>query len=191
MPGTEAYDPGAGERRVFLSRQQCGDFAPYRQGAIAGRHPRHALQLPMCCSRPSISMRSTGLSTRGFVWARPPSPSAIMDHRTRYGEGPRRPYAVNGELARVHGKAVIVAAGGWIARHIVRDIPPAYTAAYGQISSRRLRLPNVAVRNWQAFAQLGISSAHWFDGLGFRECAAAHENSGRCQYRSNPSSPPC
>ena len=26
---------------------------------------------------------------------------------------------------------------------------------------------NVAVRNWKAFAKLGIAAAHWFDGFGF------------------------
>jgi len=76
-------------------------------------------------------------------------------------------YAVNGELKRVRGKAAIVAAGGWIARHIVRDLPPAYTQAYAQFHHGPILVANVAVRNWQAFAKLGISAAHWFDGFGF------------------------
>ena len=76
-------------------------------------------------------------------------------------------YAVDGELARVRGKAVIVAAGGWIARHIVRDLPPSYVAAYAQFHHGPILVANVAVRNWQAFAKLGISAAHWFDGFGF------------------------
>jgi spermidine dehydrogenase len=76
-------------------------------------------------------------------------------------------YAVDGELKRVRGQAVIVAAGGWIARHIVRDLPPAYTAAYAKFHHGPILVANVALRNWQAFAKLGISAAHWFDGFGF------------------------
>jgi spermidine dehydrogenase len=76
-------------------------------------------------------------------------------------------YAVGGELKRVRGQAVIVAAGGWIARHIVRDLPPSYVAAYAQFHHGPILVANVAVRNWKAFAKLGISAAHWFDGFGF------------------------
>jgi spermidine dehydrogenase len=76
-------------------------------------------------------------------------------------------YALGGELKRVRGQAVIVAAGGWIARHIVRDLPPSYVAAYAQFHHGPILVANVAVRNWKAFAKLGISAAHWFDGFGF------------------------
>ncbi len=76
-------------------------------------------------------------------------------------------YVVGGELKRVRGQAVIVAAGGWIARHIVRDLPPSYAAAYARFHHGPILVANVAVRNWKAFAKLGISAAHWFDGFGF------------------------
>jgi spermidine dehydrogenase len=76
-------------------------------------------------------------------------------------------YLVGNQLARVQGKAVIVAAGGWIARRIVRDMPPPYVAAYSQFHHGPILVANVAVHNWKAFAKLGISSAHWFDGFGF------------------------
>lgn len=76
-------------------------------------------------------------------------------------------YAVDGDLKRVRGQAVIVAAGGWIARRIVRDLPPAYAAAYAKFHHGPILVANVAVRNWRAFAKLGISAAHWFDGFGF------------------------
>jgi spermidine dehydrogenase len=76
-------------------------------------------------------------------------------------------YAVGGDLKRVRGQAVIVAAGGWIARRIVRDLPPAYAAAYAKFHHGPILVANVAVRNWRAFAKLGISAAHWFDGFGF------------------------
>ncbi len=76
-------------------------------------------------------------------------------------------YAVGGELKTVRGQAAIVATGGWIARHIVRDLPPSYVDAYAKFHHGPILVANVAVRNWQAFAKLGISAAHWFDGFGF------------------------
>jgi spermidine dehydrogenase len=76
-------------------------------------------------------------------------------------------YLAGDQLARVRGKSVIVAAGGWIARRVVRDLPPAYSAAYAQFHHGPILVANVAVRNWKAFAKLGISAAHWFDGFGF------------------------
>jgi spermidine dehydrogenase len=76
-------------------------------------------------------------------------------------------YAVDGELKRVHGQAAIVAAGGWITRHIVRDLPPSYVAAYAKFHHGPILVVNVAVRNWKPFAKLGISAAQWFDGFGF------------------------
>jgi spermidine dehydrogenase len=76
-------------------------------------------------------------------------------------------YAVNGELKRVTANAAIVSSGGWITRHIVRDMPPAYVKAYSQFHHGPILVANVAVHNWKPFAQLGITCAHWFDGLGF------------------------
>jgi spermidine dehydrogenase len=76
-------------------------------------------------------------------------------------------YAVDGQLKRIRARAAIVASGGWITRHIVRDMPPEYVAAYAQFHHGPILVVNVAVRNWKPFARLGISAAHWFDGFGF------------------------
>ena len=76
-------------------------------------------------------------------------------------------YAIDGRLERVQARAAIVAAGGWITRHIVRDMPPAYSSAYAQFHHGPILVANVAVRNWKPFAKLGITTAHWFDGFGF------------------------
>jgi spermidine dehydrogenase len=76
-------------------------------------------------------------------------------------------YAADGELKRVRARTAILASGGWITRHIVRDMPPAYTAAYAQFHHGPILVVNVAVRNWKPFATLGISAARWFDGFGF------------------------
>ena len=76
-------------------------------------------------------------------------------------------YAVDGQLKKVRGQAAIVAAGGWITRHIVRDMPPAYSKAYAEFHHGPMLVVNVALKNWRPFAKLGITTAHWFDGLGF------------------------
>jgi len=76
-------------------------------------------------------------------------------------------YAIGSKLSRVRAKAVIVAAGGWIARRIVRDLPQSYVAAYAQFHHGPILVVNVSVHNWKAFAKLGIAAAHWFDGFGF------------------------
>ena len=165
MPGTEAYDPGAGEGvfsfpggNAAILRHIVKALLP---DAIRGtRSFADVLFAPInfnALDRPQHTRIRLGATAVAVRHNGPPD-SAGEVHVT---------YAVNGELARVHGKAVIVAAGGWIARHIVRDMPPAYTAAYGQFHHGPILVANVAVRNWQAFAKLGISSAHWFDGLGF------------------------
>ena len=76
-------------------------------------------------------------------------------------------YALEGKLQRIRGQAAIVAAGGWVARHIVRDMPVSYVEAYAKFHHGSILVANVAVRNWRAFANLGISAAHWFDGFGY------------------------
>ena len=40
-------------------------------------------------------------------------------------------------------------------------------AAYAQFHHAPILVANVAVHNWNAFAKLGVSAAHWFDGFGF------------------------
>ncbi|HEX3847680.1 MAG TPA: hypothetical protein VHV81_09885, partial [Steroidobacteraceae bacterium] len=89
------------------------------------------------------------------------------DGKPEAASGVHVTYAVDGKLARVRGKAAIVAAGGWISRHIVRDLPPSYVDAYAKFHHGPILVCNVAVRNWKAFAKLGIAAAHWFDGFGF------------------------
>ena len=89
------------------------------------------------------------------------------DGKPDTADGVNVTYLIGDQLARVRGKAAIVAAGGWVARRIVRDLPPSYAAAYAQFHHGPILVANVAVRNWKAFAKLGIASAHWFDGFGF------------------------
>ncbi len=76
-------------------------------------------------------------------------------------------YARNGSLERVEARAVVMAGGGWVNKHVVRDLPPDFVAAYAQFHHGAILNVNVGLRNWRAMAQLGVSALRWLDGLGF------------------------
>jgi spermidine dehydrogenase len=84
-------------------------------------------------------------------------------------------YSSNGRLYRVKAKTVVMAGGGWITKHIVRDLDEARHNSYEQFNYSPYMVANVAVRNWRFLYKLGISSATWFEGFGryvnIRKCA--------------------
>ena len=59
-----------------------------------------------------------------------------------------------------------MAGGGWITKHIVRDLDEARHNSYEQFNYSPYMVANVAVRNWRFLYKLGISSATWFEGFG-------------------------
>ncbi len=76
-------------------------------------------------------------------------------------------YARDGILERVEARAVIMAGGGWVNKHVVRDLPSEFVQAYAQFHHGPILVANVGLRNWRAMATLGVSALRWFDGLGF------------------------
>jgi len=84
-------------------------------------------------------------------------------------------YSNNGRLYRVKAKTVVMAGGGWITKHIVRDLDETRHNSYEQFNYSPYMVANVAVRNWRFLYKLGISSATWFEGFGryvnIRKCA--------------------
>ncbi len=76
-------------------------------------------------------------------------------------------YERNGQLEAVQARSVVVTIGGWVAKHVVRDLPSDYRAAYDRFHYAPCVVANVALRNWSAFAKLGVTGARWFDGYGF------------------------
>jgi len=76
-------------------------------------------------------------------------------------------YARNGMLERVEAQAVVMAGGGWVNKHVVRDLPVEFAQAYAQFHHGPILVANVGLRNWRAMASLGVSALRWFDGLGF------------------------
>ena len=75
-------------------------------------------------------------------------------------------YTRDGKTYRLKARSVIMAGGGWITRHVVRDLPSAYHEAYKQFYYGANLRANVAVHNWRFLSNLGIAGARWFDGFG-------------------------
>jgi spermidine dehydrogenase len=74
-------------------------------------------------------------------------------------------YVKNGTVFRVKAKTVVMAGGGWITKHVVRDLDETRKNSYDQFNYAPYMTVNVAVRNWRFLYDLGISSAQWFDGF--------------------------
>ncbi len=80
-------------------------------------------------------------------------------------------YVHKGRVYSVRAKAVVMATGGWITKHIVRDLPPRHRAAYDEFVHTPCMVVNVALRNWRPMYDLGLTGFIWWGGeMGFR-CA--------------------
>jgi spermidine dehydrogenase len=75
-------------------------------------------------------------------------------------------YSQGGRLHRVKAKTAIMAGGGWMTKHVVRDLDEKRRNAYDQFYYSPYLVANMAVRNWRFLYKLGISSAAWFEGFG-------------------------
>jgi spermidine dehydrogenase len=75
-------------------------------------------------------------------------------------------YLSEGRVYRLKAKTVVMAGGGWMTKHIVRDLDPDRQKAYSTFYYSPYMVANVAVTNWRFLAKLGISGGNWFDGLG-------------------------
>jgi spermidine dehydrogenase len=76
-------------------------------------------------------------------------------------------YVNEGKLYKTEAKTVVMASGGWVNRHIVRDLPERHRRAYDSIAHSPVLVANVALTNWRFLVRLGISAAIWTEGLGF------------------------
>jgi spermidine dehydrogenase len=75
-------------------------------------------------------------------------------------------YVKEGRVFRVKAKTVVMAGGGWMTKHVVRDLDETRRASYDQFLYSPYLVANVAVRNWRFLYNLGLSSASWFEGFG-------------------------
>jgi spermidine dehydrogenase len=76
-------------------------------------------------------------------------------------------YVKQGRMYRVWARGVVMATGGWINRHVVRDLPAGHREACAQLHHSPVLVANVALRNWRFFYELGITACRYFGGFGF------------------------
>ena len=76
-------------------------------------------------------------------------------------------YTRDGKVYRLKARGVIMAGGGWITKHVVRDLPSSHRDAYDQFNYSATVVANVAVRNWRFLYKQGLSGGRWFEGFGY------------------------
>jgi spermidine dehydrogenase len=79
-------------------------------------------------------------------------------------------YEKGGKLCRAQTRAVVMASGGWINKHVLADMPVDLRTAYEQFSYAPALIINVALRRWRFLYDLGCTACRWFDdeeGIGF------------------------
>jgi spermidine dehydrogenase len=70
-------------------------------------------------------------------------------------------YLRGGRLHEIRARAVIMATGAWMNRHVVRDLPPEHRAAYARFVHAPFLVANVALTNWRFLHRLGVTAAIW------------------------------
>lgn len=105
------------------------------------------------------------------------------------GELVRVMYLHDGVLQQLKARRVVMASGGWINQHIVRDLPQANAAAYRQFHHSSTLVVNVALTNWRFLYKLGITGARWFDGFGYTANIRQQMTIGSYQPKLHPDSP--
>jgi spermidine dehydrogenase len=76
-------------------------------------------------------------------------------------------FLIAGRLYRVRARTVVAACGGWVAKHLVRDLPQSYGDALAALPRAPILVVNVAVRHWRYLVKLGITAGRWTEGFGF------------------------
>jgi spermidine dehydrogenase len=84
-------------------------------------------------------------------------------------------YVKDGRPQRIKARTVVMAGGGWMTKHVVRDLDETRRNAYAQMYYSPYLLANVALRNWRFLYDLGLAGGGWFEGFGrsvnVRTCA--------------------
>lgn len=72
-------------------------------------------------------------------------------------------YEKGGNTYRLRARAVVMASGGWVNKHVLADLPDAIRQAYGEFSYAPALIANVAVRHWRFLYRLGAPAVRWMD----------------------------
>lgn len=76
-------------------------------------------------------------------------------------------YSHKGKLFRLRSKGVVMATGGWVNRHVVRDLPKTHHDAFNSFSHAPFLVANVALHNWRFLDKLGITACRYNGEFGF------------------------
>ena len=76
-------------------------------------------------------------------------------------------YVKDGRVYRVRARGVVMASGGWVNKHVVRDLPQASVRAYDSFNHAAFLVANVALTNWRFMHRLGISGCRYDGDFGF------------------------
>jgi spermidine dehydrogenase len=85
-------------------------------------------------------------------------------HETSPKTGVRVVYAKAGKLFATNARAVVMASGGWITKHVVSDLPKEHLRAFDEFHNAPVVVANVAIRNWRFLEKLGMSSGVYTGG---------------------------
>lgn len=82
------------------------------------------------------------------------------------GDSVRLVYRRGDKNYAVRAKAVVMATGSWINRHVIRDLPAHIDDACSKFQYAPFLVANVALNNWRFLDTLGITAAIWDRGEG-------------------------
>ncbi|NNM32025.1 MAG: NAD(P)-binding protein [Gemmatimonadetes bacterium] len=97
------------------------------------------------------------------------STAVRVEHQGPAGSGQRVRvmYQRAGQYHVARGRMVVMASGGWVNRHIVRELPTGHRRAYETVGHSPVLVANVALSHWRFLERLGVSAAIWGGGFGF------------------------
>lgn len=76
-------------------------------------------------------------------------------------------YAKGSGLYRLRARGVVMATGGWMNKHVVRDLPDAHQAAFDTFQHAAFLVANVALTNWRFMYDLGITACRYHGRFGY------------------------
>ena len=76
-------------------------------------------------------------------------------------------YSHIGKEYAIRAKGIVMASGGWVNKHVVRDLPGTFHNAYQDFHHAPFLVANVALKNWRFMYELGITGARWQEGFGY------------------------
>jgi len=98
-------------------------------------------------------------------------------------------YYRDNKLYKVHAKAVVMASGGWINKHIISDLPTSHLDAYNKFNHAPMLVANIALTNWRFLNRLGITACQWTGGFGFHTNIRKPMHIGKYKPDLDPNKP--